>query len=84
MFNNTTCFFRLNVHVFYDDSFNTRFGSEATTRINAIFSIVKTIYMDPSLTTVIDPNIVQISYRPGETWTATASTLTYFILIQQQ
>ena len=63
--------------MFYDDSFNTRFGAAATTRIQAIFSIVKTIYSDSSLTTVIEPNVIEITYRSGETWTATGATLKY-------
>ena len=70
--------FSLPVHVYYDDSFNTRFGSGATTRINAIFAVVKAIYLDSSLTTVLDPEIIQITYKAGQTWTATESTLRYF------
>ena len=70
-------FYRLPVHVFYDDSFNARFGAGATTRINALFTIVKTIYADPSLTTVLEPDIVQITYKAGQTWTATESNLRY-------
>ena len=70
---------RLNVHVFYDDTFNTRFGSEITTRINALFAIVRTIYSDPSLTTVVDPNIIQVSYQSGASWEATETVLRYFL-----
>ena len=67
--------FSLKVHVFYDDSFKTRFGAAVTTRITSIFNIVKTIYSDASLTTTIEPEVVQISHKTGETWTATVATL---------
>ena len=50
------------MHVFYDDSFNARFGTEAITRINALFAIVKTVYQDPSLTIVLEPDIIEITY----------------------
>ena len=69
--------FSLKVHVFYDDSFKARFGAAVITRINAIFSIVKTIYSDDSLTTKIVPDVVQISHQSGKTWTATGDTLSY-------
>ena len=69
--------FSLNVHVFYDDTFNAQFGSDATTRITAIFTIVETIYSDASLTSVIDPNIIQISYITGASWEATEPILRY-------
>ena len=59
----------------YDDTFNTRFGSGVTTRITALFTIVKTIYSDPSLKTIIEPEIIEITYKPGQTWTATGTTL---------
>ena len=68
---------RLPVHVYYDDSFNSRFGSGVTTRITAIFTIVKAIYSNPSLTTVLHPDVIEMTYLPGETWTATATTLRY-------
>ena len=64
---------RLPVHVYYDDSFNTRFGSGVNTRINSMFTIVKTMYSDPSLTTVLVPEIVEITYMSGQTWTARSS-----------
>ena len=70
-------FIRLPVHVYYDDSFNSRFGSGVTTRITAIFTIVKAIYSNPSLTTVLHPDVIEMTYLPGETWTATATTLRY-------
>ena len=70
--------FSLPVHVYYDDSFNARFGSGATTRINALFTIVKTIYSDPSLTTVLQPDVIEITYLAGQTWRATETTLRYF------
>ena len=66
---------RLPVHVYYDDSFNSRFGSGVNTRINALFTIVKTIYSDSSLGTVLDPEVVEITYMSGQTWTATSGTL---------
>jgi hypothetical protein len=66
---------RLPVHVFYDDTFNARFGSGVTTRITALFTIVKTLYSDPSLKTVIEPEIIEITYKSGQTWTATGTTL---------
>ena len=66
---------RLPVHVYYDDSFNTRFGSGVNTKINALFTIVKTIYNDPSLTTVLVPEVVEITYMSGQTWTATSTNL---------
>ena len=69
--------FSLNVHVFYDDTFNAQFGSDATTRITAIFTIVETIYSDASLSSVIDPNIIQISYITGASWEATEPILRY-------
>ena len=61
--------------MFYDDSFNTRFGAGVTTRITALFTIVKTIYKDPSLKTILDPEIIEITYQSGQTWTATGNTL---------
>ena len=70
-------FIRLPIHVYYDDSFNSRFGSGVTTRITAIFTIVKAIYSNPSLTTVLHPDVIEMTYLPGETWTATATTLRY-------
>ena len=66
---------RLPVHVYYDDSFNTRFGSGVNTKINSLFTIVKTIYNDPSLTTVLVPEVVEITYMSGQTWTATSTNL---------
>ena len=65
------------MHVFYDDTFNTRFGADVMTRINAIFTIVTTIYDDPTLTTVIEPNIIQTSYQSGASWEATEPILRY-------
>ena len=67
--------YRLPVHVFYDDSFHARFGSAATDKITAIMTIVKAIYALPSLSTVLVPMIVDITYKAGQTWTATGSTL---------
>lgn len=66
------------MHVYYDDSFNTRFGTGVTTKINAVFTIVEAIYMDSSLTTVLDPEIIEITYISGQTWTATEPTLRYY------
>ena len=66
---------RLPIHVFYDDSFNTRFGSAVNTRITALLTVVKAIYSHSSLTTVIQPYIVQRTYVSGATWTATGATL---------
>ena len=63
------------VHVFYDDSFHTRFGSAARERITAIFTIVKAIYALPSLTTVIIPMVVDITHKTGHTWTADGTNL---------
>ena len=63
------------MHVFYDDSFNARFGAQVTTRITALFTIVRTIYKDPSLKTVLHPEIVEITHQSGQTWTADADTL---------
>ena len=63
------------MHVLYDDTFNARFGSGVMTRITAIFTIVKTIFSDPSLKTIIDPEIIEITYKQGQTWNATESTL---------
>ena len=63
------------MHVLYDDTFNARFGSGVTTRITALFTIVKTIFSDPSLKTIIDPEIIEITYKQGQTWNATESTL---------
>ena len=67
--------FRLDVHVYYDDSFNRRFGRSSETRIRALFSTVKTIYSDPSLTTILDPNVINISYYAGQTWEASEANL---------
>ena len=67
----------MQVHVFYDDSFHTRFGSAARERITAIFTIVRAIYALPSLTTVIMPMVVDITHKAGQTWTADGTTLKY-------
>ena len=67
------------MHVFYDDTFKARFGAGVTTRINALFAIVETIYSDPSLTTVIGPEIIQMTHKSGQTWIATEEKLRYFL-----
>ena len=67
--------FRLYVHVYYDESFYRRFGNGAVTRIRALLSIVKTIYSDPTLTLVIEPQIVNISYIRGSEWEASEAIL---------
>ena len=69
--------FSLNVHVYYDDTFNSRFGNQATTKVNALFAMVKTIYAHSSLTTVVEPNVIEITYQAGASWQADASTLMY-------
>ena len=66
---------RLPIHVFYDDTFNTRFGSAVNTRINALFTVVKAIYSHSSLTTIIQPEIIETTYVSGASWTATGDTL---------
>ena len=68
-------FSRLYVHVYYDESFHQRFGNAAVTRIRALLSIVKTMYSDPTLTIVIEPNIVNISYIRGSEWEASETIL---------
>ena len=68
---------RLPVHVFYDDTFNARFGAAAGTRITALFTVVKAIYAQASLTTRIVPMIVETTYKAGETWRANGDTLRY-------
>ena len=70
-------FFSLNVHVYYDDTFNARFGNQATTKVHALFAMVKTIYAHSSLTTVVEPNVIDITYQAGASWQADASTLMY-------
>merc|ERR1712038_1846177 len=67
--------FKLPVHVYYDDSFKERFGSGVNTRINALITIVKTIYADPSLKTVLVPEVIEITHMSGQTWTATGDNL---------
>ena len=69
----------MNVHVYYDDTFNSRFGSQATTKVNALFAMVKTIYAHSSLTTVVEPNVIEITYRAGASWQADSSTLEYVV-----
>ena len=69
--------FSLNVHVYYDDTFNARFGNQATTKVHALFAMVKTIYAHSSLTTVVEPNVIDITYQAGASWQADASTLMY-------
>ena len=71
--------FSLNVHVYYDDTFNSRFGSQATTKVNALFAMVKTLYAHSSLTTVVEQNVIEITYRAGASWQAGLSTLEYVI-----
>ena len=68
-------FSRLYVHVYYDESFHQRFGNAAVTRIRALLSIVKTMYSDPTLTIVIEPNIVNVSYIKGSEWEASETIL---------
>ena len=63
------------MHVYYDDSFKARFGSGVNTRINALITIVKTIYADPSLKTVLVPEVIEITHMSGQTWTATGDNL---------
>ena len=53
------------------------------TRINAIFTIVSTIYSDPSLTSVIEPNIIQTTYQNGASWEATEPILRYQSKVEQ-
>ena len=67
----------MDVHVFYDDSFNDRFGVNVITRINTIFSMVRTMYNHLSLTAVIEPNVIDITYKSGQTWTANENSLKY-------
>ena len=61
--------------MFYDDSFHIRFGSSANERITSIITILKGIFALPSLTTVLEPEVVGVTYKPGQTWTATGSSL---------
>ena len=70
-------FHSMDVHVFYDDSFNNRFGVNVITRINTIFSMVRTMYSHFSLTAVIEPNVIAITYQSGQTWTANENSLKY-------
>ena len=67
----------MNVHVYYDDSFYKRFGVRATRRILAVFTMIKTIFSHSSLPTVIEPNLIDISYIPGSSWEANMDTLRY-------
>merc|ERR1719264_45085 len=69
----------LKVHVYYDEPFYKKFGQDSksiVTRINAVFSMVKTIYSDrASLTTVIIPKIIQIQHVKQAVWKATVDDL---------
>ena len=71
--------FSLKVHVYYDEPFYKKFGQDSksiVTRINAVFSMVKTIYSDRgSLTTVIIPKIIQIQHVKQAVWKATVDDL---------
>ena len=71
--------FSLQVHVYYDDSFSTRFGpniSSIVTRVNAVFSMVRTIYSHKiSLTTVLIPMVTKIEHQGETTWKATENDL---------
>ena len=69
--------FRLDIHVYYDDSFHKRFGVRATRRILAVFTMIKTIFSHSSLPTVIEPNLIDISYLRGSNWEANMDTLEY-------
>ena len=67
--------FRLNIHVFYDETFKTKFGDSATTRINSMFTIVSTLYNDPSFPTPIEANVIQTAYKRLAKWEATEENL---------
>ena len=67
----------MDVHVYYDDSFHTRFGVRATRRILAVFTMIKTIFSHSSLPAVIEPNVIDISYLRGSNWEANMDTLEY-------
>ena len=41
--------------------------------------MVKTIYAHSSLTTVVEPNVIEITYRAGASWQADSSTLEYVV-----
>ena len=69
--------YRLDVHVFYDQSFFERFGEKSVTRIRHLLSIVKVIFSEPTLTTVIVPNVINISYYRERSWEASGKDLQY-------
>ena len=73
----TYLFYRLNVHVYYDLSFYQRFGQKSVTRIRHILSIVKVIFSDSSLKTIIEPKVIDISYYGERSWEASIPDLRY-------
>ena len=71
--------YRLDVHVYYDKSFFDRFGEKSVTRIRHLLSIVKVIFSDPTLTTVIVPNVINISYYGERSWEASWKDIQYVL-----
>ena len=67
--------FRLNIHVFYEETFKNKFGESATTRINSMFTIFSTLYNDPSFPTPIEANVIKTTYKRLATWEATEENL---------
>ena len=41
--------------------------------------MMKTMYAHSSLTTVVEPNVIEITYRAGASWQADSSTLEYVV-----
>ena len=71
--------YRLDVHVYYDKSFFDRFGEKSVTRIRHLLSIVKVIFSEPTLTTVIVPNVINISYYGERSWEASGKDIQYVL-----
>lgn len=62
--------FKLRVHVFYDQAFMDRFGSAVDERIDAVFAFVNGHFRLPSLTTIVEPILVDRSAIPDRYWRA--------------
>lgn len=65
----------MDIHVYYDQSFYQRFGQKSLTRIRHLLSIVKVIFSDPSLTTIVEPNVIKVSYYGERSWEASGTDL---------